>query len=184
MKTIAWLFIVLCVLFIVSSDAFTRSSCTWYYLDRNGNVVLEEKCDYAAPFQHGVAVLGSRTYNEVNDNVFSLRLIDKNGQVITSGYSDISTFSEGWAAVYMARGKRGAAYINLNGSLMYLPQFDYGRAFSDGMAAVFRNMKIGYIDRNGRTVIEPQFDTFDQLYDYADFVDGVAIVMKNGKPVS
>ena len=58
---------------------------------------------------------------------------------------------------------------------MELTIFDNIYGFSDGLARVKQNGKYGYIDKNGKMVIQPQFN------DARNFSDGLAMVRQNGK---
>jgi len=49
-------------------------------------------------------------------------------------------------------------YIDKDGKVAIMPQFDFAGSFSEGLAAVGIGNKIGYIDKQGKIVIEPQFD--------------------------
>ena len=54
-------------------------------------------------------------------------------------------------------------------------EFDQAWAFSEGLARVSLGNKLGYIDKSGKVVIEPQFDLA------FDFSDGMAFVINDGK---
>jgi len=55
------------------------------------------------------------------------------------------------------------------------PQFDLAWNFSEGMAAVKKDGKLGFVNKEGKYVIEPQF------YFGYDFSEGMALVYKDGK---
>ena len=68
--------------------------------------------------------------------------------------------------VFCKKGKRG--FLNVNtGEIVIEPQYRRAWIFSEGVAAVMKNGKIGFINRQNETVIPFQ-------YDYADR-DGMAI---------
>ena len=66
-------------------------------------------------------------------------------------------------------------FIDKSGKVVIEPQFDYVRAFSEGLAKVEKYGKYGFIDKSGKMVIEPQFD------EVSDFSEGLAQVIKGGK---
>ena len=77
-----------------------------------------------------------------------------------------SAVSEGDSLVVFCdlHDKRG--YINLNtGEMVISPQYDYAWNFSDGLAAVCRDMKIGFVNASGEEVIPCQYPTSDYLID-------------------
>ena len=50
------------------------------------------------------------------------------------------------------------------------PQFDEVNVFSEGLAMVDKDGKLGYVDKIGKVVIEPQFD------DARNFCESLAMV--------
>ncbi len=78
-------------------------------------------------------------------------------------------------------------YIDKSGRHVVAPQFDYGEAFSEGLAAVRpeKDGKWGYIDRTGRMVIAPQFDKAGEFVNGLGPVgrESVMLIDKTGKTV-
>ena len=64
-------------------------------------------------------------------------------------------------------------YIDTNGAYTITPRYYDAHAFSEGVAAVSLTLlaPLGYIDRTGKMVIEPQFDART-----GPFQDGIARV--------
>jgi hypothetical protein len=74
--------------------------------------------------------------------------IDRNGKLVLKGpYAGASRFSEGLAAVQMAKADK-VGYIDTTGKMVIPLQFGLGDPFSDGMAAVMQEDRHwGYIDK-------------------------------------
>lgn len=87
-------------------------------------------------------------------------------------YEHVHCLQDG-LALFKPRGQ-AYGYMNQNGDVVIRPQFEMGRGFREGLAAVKINGKWGYIDANGRIVISPQFESADNFY------NGVANVRKVG----
>lgn len=109
--------------------------------------------------------------------------MDKHGKVVINPQFDSHNgaagfFSEGLALVSIGR-KFG--YINTKGEFVINPQFEYASPFSEGLAAIVtgdtrENNKLGYIDKNGKTAIVPQYDAEFRESWMASFSDGLAPV--------
>src|SRR5215471_698742 len=102
------------------------------------------------------------------------RLFDQTAHVvIPPRFDDAGPFSEGLAAVRIGP-KNG--YIDKTGTFVITPQLmvvDLA-AFSEGLAAVrvgeFLSGKWGYMDKQGKMVIDPDFDTA------GSFHEGLAVI--------
>lgn len=70
------------------------------------------------------------------------------------------SFSEGLAAVTIAR----YAFIDKTGKVVIDSGFKMIGEFSDELAPVVFNNKVGYIDKTGKVVIEPRFDWAGKFY--------------------
>jgi hypothetical protein len=104
----------------------------------------------------------------------------KGNTVIPPVFRDAGQFSEGLASITTADGQRG--YIDTAGAFVIKLTSGRGGGFNNGLATLAVEIngrtKIGYIDRTGKTIIEPKFDV---AY---DFIDGVAEVYFSEKVIS
>lgn len=58
--------------------------------------------------------------------------------------------------------------------------YDFVSDFSEGLAAVSINKKLGYINNQGKVIIQPQYELpFPNAY--SDFNEGMALVKTNNK---
>jgi hypothetical protein len=125
------------------------------FMNRQGQIVIPPRFDNAEDFFEGVA--------RVNING-QWAFIDENGSVLfrLPNYTLAWSFDDGLAMVEIKRpdevdGHRG--YIDHTGKLVIPLRFRSGSEFSEGLAAVENNRrKWGYINRQGKWVIQPQFD--------------------------
>ena len=168
------------------------------YVDKNGNVVIPFKYDYAWEFSEGLAAVKQNDkwgFIDKSDNVViplkydiawefkeGLAVVEQNGKF---GYIDKSgnvaipfkydwalPFSEGLAMVKQ-NGKYG--YVDKSGNVVIPFKYDYALSFSEGLAKVRQNGKYGYIDKSGNVVIPLIYDSADS------FSEGLAFVKQNGK---
>ena len=141
------------------------------FMNREGQIVIPPRFDYAEDFLEGVARV------KIDGH---LAFIDENGSVLFQlpNYTSAWSFYDGLAMVEVQRpdevdGHRG--YIDHTGKLVIPLRYRSGSEFLEGLAAVKNNRgKWGYINKQGKWVIKPQFD-------YADnFRKGWAIVKVGG----
>lgn len=111
------------------------------YKDKQGNLVIPYRYEYADYFSEGFACVklyGKKGY------------VNKQGKEITSFvYDDGSQFSEGLARV-KKNGKYG--FINSQGKEITPFVFDWAENFSNGFACVEIDDKLGFIDKNGKAL--------------------------------
>lgn len=146
------------------------------FIDEQGKVVIPPR--FEPEFEHH-GFIGSLT--RFSDGMAKVKLDGKYGYINKSGelvvpaqFSSADDFSEGLACVY-DNGK--SFYIDHQGRKVIAAADDWEThpstcsSFSEGLAMVrFKHDKFGYIDRTGRVVIQPRFDSA------GPFVDGVAEV--------
>ena len=107
--------------------------------------------------------------------------IDHKGEtVIRPTFREAGQFSEGLASVTAADGRKG--YIDKQGLFVITLASGRGGQFKEGVATLAVEIggrtKMGYIDRTGKIIMEPQFDAA------FDFVDGIAEVHFSEKVAS
>jgi hypothetical protein len=152
------------------------------FIDKRGTVVIEPRYDTAGVFSEGLAAVGFRV-DDAESN-FKQKYFDP-----FEGITDVPSYKYG--------------YIDKTGKMVIEPQFDTATDFSGGLAVVgfydeearfdensinndTINLSVmlfgykygytfGYIDRTGKVLVEPQFDSA------SDFSGGMACVSIDGK---
>ncbi len=161
--------------------ASVRVGGKYGFIDKTGRMVIAPMYDAPGFFIDGIAIV------ELNQSSY---VIDKNNKkVIDKPFQGLSTFSDGLAR-FEAGGKVG--FIDKQGTVKIKPTLFFSSErskrlmfFSEGYAPieVEKNVgndvngktlhKFGYINQDGKTVIEPQFDFA------GPFRHGIAIVSLN-----
>jgi len=156
----------------------------WGYINREGRFVIKPQFEKAYSFFEGLAVIKKNgKYGYIN----------KEGKIVIEPRFDYAgNFSEGLACVKI---NDKCEFINKEGKTIIKLQFDRAEPFSEGLACVWKKekpassysiifgkkyansdiIKYGFINREGKIVIEPRFD-------YAgNFSEGLACVEINDK---
>jgi hypothetical protein len=162
--------------------AATKTGDKWGFIDMEGKLVINPQFDSALPFTNGLAaVLLGKDWGYV----------DKTGKLaINPQFSSARPFSSEGIAMVTLNQKTG--FIDREGKYVVNPQFDGGfpidveqvftvtsdigrLSFSEGLASVVAGNKMGFVDRSGKIVINPQFDLALPFY------GGLAlVVIRNG----
>ena len=155
------------------------------YIDRDGNVVITPRFRDARRFSEGVAWVA-------DGDKWKWGLIDRKGEYLIEPRFEVepkSGFSEGLCPVWL--GGRWSSeqtverfgYIDMTGTTVIPPQFRGAGGFSEGIAPIVKGGKLGFIDRAGEILIEPQFD-----WPYVSlntrlptFSEGLAVVPVDGR---
>jgi len=144
----------------------------WGFINREAKVVIAGPFSNVWQFSEGLApvAVGNKW-----------GFIDATGEfVVKPIYDNVARFSEGFASVLS--GKKWG-YIDRKGTMVIKPAFEQlgERGFSEGLAIVWRTEpgsddtgRIGYIDKTGRFVVEPQYSGNPFLA--RDFSEGLAAV--------
>lgn len=138
------------------------------FVNAQGREVIKAQFDYTSSFSGGCCVVGidqssgSRQYGVINT---------QGGYMIKPQSSPLDNLGQGRIAFY-DNNKSEWGICSTSGQKIISAKYDLISVYSCGLALVERNGKYGYIDMNGREVIEPK-------YAYAtDFVEDVAWVQE------
>ena len=137
------------------------------FLDQTGRVRVICQFDAARSFSEGLAaVLHNGMWGFHNTSMISAG---------PGGFEKVSDFSEGYAAVYV-KGRWAFAGPS-DTALTFLPSMTYDGVdiLSDGLAAVWTDGKIGFINKDCEVVIPLQYENA------ARFSDGITLVQQGGK---
>jgi len=146
-----------------------RIGSKWGYVDTTGRVAIEPRYYWADEFSEGLAFVEGGTDNE--------GYIDKTGKLVIAGrFFSAKLFSQGLAGVLT---QAGGAYclIDKSGRVVAPAQFEEVGPFSEGLAPIRVKSGCGYIDPNGKMVIEPNFLRAD------GFSGGLAFVVDDKRKV-
>jgi hypothetical protein len=136
------------------------------YLDEQGTIVIPPRYEAAGAFKEGRAPVsrnGTWTF------------ITTEGKEITAvPLSGASAFHEGMAKVRNPELKWG--YVDLTGSVVIPPVYDWAEDFSEGLGCVLRDKKTSYVDASGRPV-----PTLGSWAHAGRFSEGLAAVEKDGR---
>jgi hypothetical protein len=139
------------------------------YLDTEGKVTIKPQFDQAFVFKEGIAlvnIIGVKTkYGYVNGEKPKYGYINEEGKyIIPPKFDSATSFQEGIAWVLTDDGFPTA--INKEGKELFkFKKSKQLRIFSNGYAAFTLDMeKWGFIDKEGKIVIEPQFTEVEDFY--------------------
>jgi len=148
----------------------------WGYINKDGDLIIEPKYNYACDFYEGLAHVG---YLSENGYMYKTGYINKDGEhVIEPKYIQIyrfeGNFKNDLALVPYEISdtlETKFTFINKEGKEVLGP-FDFAYEFSEGLAYASKNGKNYYINEDGEVVFE-----LDPKYKiYGEFKDGLAYV--------
>ncbi|HAS42177.1 MAG TPA: hypothetical protein DCS93_16995 [Microscillaceae bacterium] len=145
------------------------------FINRNGKPLEMAKVSDAQDFSEGLAAVQSASgpkwgfMNTKGTVVIPFRFYEV----------DYTGFKQGLCAVALQYNEW--MYINRSGKPMFGQTFKEAKAFSEGMAAVAKEVGgqklFGFIDKNGKMTIKPQF----KPYAYKAFSEGLVAFKKGAK---
>jgi hypothetical protein len=132
----------------------------WGFINKAGRVVIPPRGDYGYVdpdgFSDGLAgVCLKASLMTPGSDWRSCNYIHRDGTSASPTFHDVTTFSEGLAAV---RGNNSSkwGFINTSGNQYVIdPQFDAATMFLGGLAVVAVSGKTGTINRKGKYVVNP-----------------------------
>jgi hypothetical protein len=146
------------------------------YLDETGKVVIEPRFDEARDFSEGLAYVTSKEFRG---------FIDRDGKAVIKIDGEAKDFHEGLAAVKASGTSQwgGWGYIDRSGKWVIKPQYELADDFSEGLAQVMVDRKLGFINKKGEMIIPPRFGArpvnyvWLRQFDTSRFSEGLAAVM-------
>jgi len=145
-----------------------------FYINNKGDIIINPQFDKADIFHENLALYG------ISKNSDKYGYIDEKGKVIINPeYIEATSFSEGIA--WVVKENSAPVAINKKGKTIFtLTNANYVSNFSEGLAAYSitteKGNLFGFVDKKGKTVINPQFLSVSK------FSDGFCLVMnKEGK---
>jgi hypothetical protein len=166
--------------------AAVRSGERWGYIDKTGKIVINPQFDLAFPFSEGKALVARAKEKEslYKAPYYLGGYIDRTGKIAINPdfepmFEIMRNFSEGLAAVFMYdQGTMHSSwgYVDTKGDIVIKPQFFPAHNFSEGIAPVGINGKLGYIDKTGKIAINPTFNYVSGAFLNNIFSEGLAAV--------
>ena len=140
----------------------------WGYLDHDGKFAINPQFKTAYTFHEGMAIVAG------SDDKYGF--IDESGKlIIMPQYKTVNFFNEGLAPV--VKENERITYIDKTGKIVLTldETIESAEPFSEDLAVVKINGKYGFINKDGKVVINAQ-------YDYAQrFNEGLALVEQKNK---
>lgn len=138
----------------------------WGYINESAELIIKPQFDLVRDFSERHAVVSSNhKYGYINN---------KGEKVIDLKYDSAWDFREGLAMVWIGGGMSAKTWlIDFRGNLQKHPGIELG-VFSNGLLRADKNGKLGFIDKNVKFVIEPQYG----ILNAGNFCDGLARVKK------
>ncbi|MBD3338372.1 MAG: hypothetical protein GF353_04655 [Candidatus Lokiarchaeota archaeon] len=158
------------------------------FIDYKGNIIITPVYDCVREFSEGVAWVNLKGFKSYYDCLGGKwGFINEKGNIIRDINLDLVnliTFSEGLSWVMFGENKYDGKWgiMNIKGEWVAEPLFNFDKvfAFQNGAAIVESNNKKGYIDKRGRVIFRPQFDSVGAFYDGISWVNTGAQEDQNG----
>ncbi len=144
----------------------------WGYIDKSGKYSINPQFKQAFLFADGLALVQSQ------DDKYGY--IGEDGKfIINPTYKSAAAFSEGLAFVTIENGF--PTCIDSKGEIKFeLREAAVASSFHEGMASIKIKDKWGFIDKDGKVVINPQFD---KVLEFKEGLAGVAMKKDKSKKI-
>jgi len=151
------------------------------FIDKTGKEIIPFEYHECSNFNEGYAVV-----RELD----KWGLIDVTGKlIIPIRYDYLVVPTEGLFTYAVAgpewfRPNDGAKYgfINIQGDKVISRDYDHAMPFHEGLAAVIKGSKLGFIDKSGNVAVPLKYESRSETGRFfTSFVDGLAPVRENGK---
>ncbi len=141
-----------------------------FYVNENLDDTIGRAFKNGNDFSNGLALV-----QELDDDKW--HYIDKNGNEAMNcdNFKEMKSFSDGLALVQQKDNDK-YIFIGTDGKKKIETEFDLARPFNEGLAAVQKDGKWGFIDKDGNQTIDCQFDWVGSFYS-----NGLAEVQKGNE---
>jgi RNA polymerase sigma factor (sigma-70 family) len=151
----------------------------WGYVDKEGKMAIAPQYSHAWGFSEGLAAVQASANDRKCD------YIDKKGNIVIPQAFTVHSAGAGFSFKrsigernYSQNSKK--CIIDETGKVVLDNVDCLSHRFSEGLVLARKDKKIGFIDTDGKTVIDYQFDDV-AFYDVKEFREGLAAVRKEGK---
>lgn len=160
---------------------YPNSGMIRYKKDGNfGYIALESKQEVKGKFSSATDFFGNNAVVNDGNNFY---LLDKKGKKTILPYSYVDVGGEDrW--IYAADARFG--FLNNDGSVLCLPQYDLLMRYRDGRAGFAIDDGWGYLDETGSVIIPPKYPlVWDFVNGYARIISryGFGFIDKSGREV-
>ncbi|MFM6984804.1 MAG: WG repeat-containing protein [Chitinophagaceae bacterium] len=142
-----------------------RVNNLWGYSNLKGDILIPGKFDFTDFFQDSIGFV-------MKDSMFYA--ISTKGEILNGPYTHYGYFNHGLCPVQEKNGH--CYYINQNGKTAIDKGFNAAENFSEGLAVVSLNKKLGIINTKGEWIRQPDFDTSSVF-----FKSGYLLAISKGK---
>jgi len=151
------------------------------FIDKTGKEIIPFDYSECSNFNEGYAIVR---------NLDKRGIIDSTGKVvIPMRYDNLFIPTEGLSVLVVGGGDQfnldqGAKYgfINIQGDKVISRDYDHAMPFHEGLSAVIKGSKLGFIDKAGNVAIPLKYESrSDTGRFFTSFVDGLAPVKEDGK---
>jgi serine/threonine protein kinase len=125
------------------------------YLDKDGDIKIPAKFDYAGSFKNGRAQIGVREKTAEGDEKMKYAFIDKSAKIVGDYYDELGDY-EGDFAIVGKDNKYGS--IDKNGKQVIPIMYDYLQVDGEWFIYASADEKFGWLDKEGKVIINAQFD--------------------------
>jgi len=153
-----------------------KTDVDWTCLDGQGRELFSGATYIPRGYSDGLLIADYWEPGTVLWDLAGRRVMDFPAYQRGRGFDWIGDFSEGLAALCL--GKHGCGYMDRTGRIRFrLRRGEHGinSKFSEGRAAFELDGKLGFVDREGNEVVEPQFELVEP------FSNGLVSVSDEGK---
>lgn len=136
--------------------ARVKTDATYFFIDKNNKKAFEREFEFAGDFSEGFCAV---------QQMGQWGFINKKGElkIDFANYQGVREFSQGLAAVKTAAGTVG--YIDTSGEMVIPAIFENGLSFKNGFAIIGQNGKMGFINKDGKIIIEPKYTRVGNFVD-------------------